>query len=60
MATSKDQIQAAFPEHNPNPVLSFDTAGKLTSANKSVTDLAKALGVEALDEKQFARLLGQE
>lgn len=46
MATSKDQIQAAFPEHNPNPVLSFDIAGKLTSANKSVTDLAKALGVD--------------
>ena len=46
MATSKGRMQAAFPEHNPNPVLSFDAAGKLSSANQSVEDIAKALGVD--------------
>ncbi|MBK8475810.1 MAG: response regulator [Opitutaceae bacterium] len=39
---------AAFPELNPNPVLEFDLAGRLSYFNRAAVSLAQSVGVESL------------
>jgi PAS domain S-box-containing protein len=41
---------AAFPELNPNPVLEFDDAGRLSYFNRAAVSLAQSIGIAAVDQ----------
>lgn len=59
-AEARAEYLASFPELNPNPVLAFDAAARLTYANPAAAVLARSFevpGIEALFPPELAQIV---